>query len=718
MKRSEKIKRKFLYFSFFSLLSYFGILISLNVLCYGNWCRNINLLKSIKIFYEVRWMLPLSKDYFETEVVVITLIILISLFIVICLFISFSSEITREQNEDDDDLRGTSAWADIDEIKGADYLFSWKSLSDEKKGASSPSLIIGQWNDVKVKGSNAKSFKIKQNSKYLIGAKLEKKPGESPEVNHTLIFGTTGCGKGVSTIVPSLLSHKGSLICYDPAGENFRITAGWRSRVGCVQYFNPQDLKSTLHFNPLDFIKRDVNSVVNDIENLTNIIIPASADSNKDPFWDNSSKNLLFIYISYILLKNPVEKCNMFEVTRIVNILQHTEQEVEYKPSGAEDEEKEEGAILGGEKKQKQEGFIALLNKMLSDAEEMKELFEENSWKYVLADTLIIKIKNLMNAAKAENTLGSIQFVIETHLNFYSNPNLAKLMSDTSFDIDDFQFREKPLSVYFIILDKDQKRCKGFIRVFCELVLSGLKNDDNRYKKLGRHVVLFLLDEFPLLGYMETIETSIPVTRKYGVAFCLITQDLAQLEKAYSKQGCISLVNNMQITNIKRVNDVETATWVSKSIGNETRKIEKTSYSRKTGEVIAQSSSTNTQAEGRALIDPSEVKRLKVYEQIAFIQGIRDSKLAKVQWFRSSIYKQRANLDILQDAEKVERENTFTMATQEEAESDADMAFCATPDIDDFDFSSDDMNVNNNNNETVEDSGGSSNTNNSQYNWF
>ncbi|HBO4228387.1 TPA: type IV secretory system conjugative DNA transfer family protein, partial [Pseudomonas aeruginosa] len=51
---------------------------------------------------------------------------------------------------------------------------------------------------------------------------------EGPE--HVLTFAPTRSGKGVGLVVPTLLSWPASAVIHDIKGENWQITAGWRSR--------------------------------------------------------------------------------------------------------------------------------------------------------------------------------------------------------------------------------------------------------------------------------------------------------------------------------------------------------------------------------------------------------------------------------------------------------------------------------------------------------
>ena len=50
---------------------------------------------------------------------------------------------------------------------------------------------------------------------------------DGPE--HVMTFAPTRSGKGVGLVIPTLLSWTGSAVIHDIKGENWQLTAGWRS---------------------------------------------------------------------------------------------------------------------------------------------------------------------------------------------------------------------------------------------------------------------------------------------------------------------------------------------------------------------------------------------------------------------------------------------------------------------------------------------------------
>jgi len=92
---------------------------------------------------------------------------------------------------------------------------------------------------------------------------------EGPE--HVMAFAPTRSGKGVGLFVPSLLSWPGSAVIHDIKGENWNLTAGWRSRFSHCLLFNPTDAKSAA-YNPLLEVRRGMHEV-RDVQNIADILV-------------------------------------------------------------------------------------------------------------------------------------------------------------------------------------------------------------------------------------------------------------------------------------------------------------------------------------------------------------------------------------------------------------------------------------------------------------
>ena len=110
-------------------------------------------------------------------------------------------------------------------------------------------------------------------------------------------------GKGVSTVIPSLLSWPGSVIVFDPKAENWHITAGFRQCFSHTLRFSPV-IKDSVHFNILAEVRPGENAV-RDAEIIADILTAPQDESaakgeNQQHFID-TAKNLLTGAILHVL---------------------------------------------------------------------------------------------------------------------------------------------------------------------------------------------------------------------------------------------------------------------------------------------------------------------------------------------------------------------------------------------------------------------------------
>jgi|GEM_PF-1258415 probable plasmid conjugation trag transmembrane protein len=120
---------------------------------------------------------------------------------------------------------------------------------------------------------------------------------EGPE--HVLTFAPTRSGKGVGLVVPTLLSWPASAVIHDIKGENWQITAGWRSRFSHCLLFNPTDAKSAA-YNPLLEVRRGVHEV-RDVQNIADILVDPEGALEKRNHWEKTSHALLVGAILHVL---------------------------------------------------------------------------------------------------------------------------------------------------------------------------------------------------------------------------------------------------------------------------------------------------------------------------------------------------------------------------------------------------------------------------------
>jgi len=108
---------------------------------------------------------------------------------------------------------------------------------------------------------------------------------DGPE--HVMAFAPTRSGKGVGLVVPTLLSWPGSTVVHDIKGENWTLTAGWRSRFSHCLLFNPTDARSAA-YNPLLEVRRGAHEV-RDVQNIADILVDPEGALERRNHWEKTS---------------------------------------------------------------------------------------------------------------------------------------------------------------------------------------------------------------------------------------------------------------------------------------------------------------------------------------------------------------------------------------------------------------------------------------------
>jgi type IV secretion system protein VirD4 len=114
-----------------------------------------------------------------------------------------------------------------------------------------------------------------------------------PNAVHTAVFAPTGVGKGVSCVIPFLLTSNESAVVVDFKGENFQLTAEHRRKVFGHQIVVLDPFKLATQtpqtFNPLDFIDKDSPTAIDECRDLAEALVIRTGQE-KDPHFVDSAE--------------------------------------------------------------------------------------------------------------------------------------------------------------------------------------------------------------------------------------------------------------------------------------------------------------------------------------------------------------------------------------------------------------------------------------------
>ncbi|UCM26597.1 conjugal transfer protein TraG [Pseudomonas sp. PS1(2021)] len=413
---------------------------------------------------------------------------------------------------------------------------------------------------------------------------------EGPE--HVLTFAPTRSGKGVGLVVPTLLSWPASAVIHDIKGENWQITAGWRSRFSHCLLFNPTDAKSAA-YNPLLEVRRGAHEV-HDVQNIADILVDPEGALEKRNHWEKTSHALLVGAILHVLYAGEDKT-----LRGVANFLSD--------PASP---------------------FELTLHRMMTT----KHLGDAPH------PIVASAAREVLN--KSDNERSGVLSTAMSFLGLYRDPTVAEVTSRCDWRIADLIASEYPVSLYLVVPPSDISRTKPLIRLILNQIGRRLTESlDGSDGIERRHKLLLMLDEFPALGRLDFFETALAFMAGYGIRSFLIAQSLNQIDKAYGQNH--SILDNCHVRVTFATNDERTAKRISETLGTATELRAQRNYA---GHRLAPwlgHLMVSRQETARPLLTPGEVMQLPTDEAVVMVSSVAPIKAKKLRYFADANFKQR-----------------------------------------------------------------------------
>lgn len=426
------------------------------------------------------------------------------------------------------------------------------------------------------------------------------------ETPHYVYLGSSGSGKSVTCVINMVsfianAKKPRSVFVTDPKGEIYHTTSKMLYEKGykvlTIDFRHPE---LSNHINILEpvikeyenYIKYEklTNNATNEKEKLeyqnksissyaeTNRLITSLASmitydksQGKDPFWNNSAKNLLEGLIGFFLEEYKDGKISREQIT-MTSIRKFQNSTMEEKNS-----------------------------------KKFKLYIEQKPYGTKSKDSLIPILSS------SENTYKSITSVFSEKMAIFDDVNVANVTSKSDFD---FDILGKEKSALFVIVPDEDKIYYTLVTIILGLLYKELVKlaNSNENKKCPVEID-WICDEFsncpPLVE--PSIESIISVARSRGLRYHLFIQSLSQLDNVYGKEVAQIILDNSGLAYLK-TNTMDTAEAISKRLGKKT--IESNSISQSVS-LTNYNGNKSTSLIARDLLTPDEVKNLH-YKTIIF----------------------------------------------------------------------------------------------------
>ena len=282
---------------------------------------------------------------------------------------------------------------------------------------------------------------------------------------HLMTVAATRGGKGVGAIIPNLLNHPGSLVCTDPKGENYAVTARHRAtmpghKVVAIDPFDLTDGQGG--FNPMDMIDLEDKSCVEVATSMADNIM-GKPTKTADPYWINAGKQVLKTFILFVKALPPEEQT----LTKVQSLL-------------------------------------AL------PLEVLHSLLLEDMQDHPL-QTVRDGANMLMQ--KHEKELSGVLSTVQSKMEIFGSPRLKASLQLRSFTPEELM--EGNVSVYLIIPREHLTAYAPWLRLMVTTLYNTISRQAARRPK-PKDRILFMLDEFANLGRMQEALDAVSLGRGSG----------------------------------------------------------------------------------------------------------------------------------------------------------------------------------------------------------
>jgi type IV secretion system protein VirD4 len=446
---------------------------------------------------------------------------------------------------------------------------------------------------------------------------------------HVLVFAPTRSGKGIGTVIPTLLCWEGSAVVYDIKKELWTLTAGWRRKFSYCWRFEPT-APDSVKFNPLFEVRRGPNEV-RDAQTIAETLIDPDGKPDRD-HWKISGAALLTAAILHVLYAE--EDKSLRGLSALLSHPDRTQLQVfehmlvaQHLPSGPHP---------------------------------------------VIAQTARAMI------SKSENELSGVLSTAKAALTLYADNIIADNTATSDFRISDLMNADHPVSLYLVVPPSDLVRTRPLIRLMLQQFGQRLteKMEFGSGTRAYKHRLLMLLDEFPSLGRLSFFQSALAYSAGYGIKAMLICQSLSQLEEAYGQNN--SILDNAHVRMSYTANCEKTAKRISEQVGQATHSKRTRNFSGK-GLLGSRSVNEGEQEFARQLLTPDEVLRLPFDEAVLMVGGVPAYRAKKIMYYLDDRFSTRVRPDRIRPPDSPRQQRAELLTDRVRSEWDALRPTIAAP---------------------------------------
>lgn len=322
---------------------------------------------------------------------------------------------------------------------------------------------------------------------------------------HILTIGPTRSGKGRRLLAPELIYDTDrSIIVVDPKGELAKWTATHRAKFGEVYAVDPfgvledtagLNLAST-GYNPMRWLDPTSEDYIDDATVIAEAICPV--ESQREPHFEQGAQEIVAGLVLYHRLVNP--DASMADIRA----------DLGRTPAAWRD------LLMGDEMGRTKEGRACVF--MAAEEHDIPALWT--------------KLGELRAISPEDRELNGFIRSAKTQTRFLDSPPVARDLGRSGVDFS--ALKERPVTVYLVLPPVRLVTHAKWLRLVISGAIEALRKTQDRVGHAdGRTDTLIILDEFPQLGRMQSVETGVQLNAGYGIKFWIVVQNITQLKTLY-----------------------------------------------------------------------------------------------------------------------------------------------------------------------------------------
>ena len=579
---------------------------------------------------------------------------------IIAFFLYFVTALILNSHQKNQNVHGTARWGALKDLKDLGHLQRYGVVCGELAKANVYSKINPE------KGNLVLHLHINF---------LTRKPKIAPLICHsgatnTWMIAPTRSGKGVSTIITTCINYgvpywaydkkqhrkvikgRGSMVIFDPKGENYDATAGWRSKFSIVVPFRPLGNRP-LPADGKTLTKTDIEKWKE--ENRT------EDNPNPKPEWTAhynpileipDNPNTAFAWADMIAEiffgsekgKGGGDETSAYFPNKARDIFTAVVLHVRFAPEDIIPwKEKNMSTVLA---------FMSEASNNGKTGEEVSEEENEGCGEAMCAEMIATDhgsdvINNLIRLAANRSTMqpakerGSTYSTVFSKISLFQDPLIAEATSYSDFSVDDFINGKNAISLYLIVPYNHIARIAPIFRMLITFMIKKFSDGTTNANSVKLKIpCLFLLDEFPVLGYFPDIAQNMGILAGYGVTFFIVSQSVNQIVNVYGENH--PFLDHCKTKIIYAPGNYKDANMVSQMIGNRSILLDnKSSNMASLG-----ASNLSSQEISVSLINADELMKLEFSRCIVLLEGKPPYKGKKVVYYEDPRFKDKSFMKI------------------------------------------------------------------------